>query len=264
MHRTWLYYRRWLCRRWGWLCWRCVWLCRHRGSVLVAVKVSELVHNVVSLWGWTYIFVAKESHALWSVMMLIDNQEHIEAVVNPGSQNIAMSDAVSHDLGISYDLTIQLNMQSANGIVDWSLGLARNIPCQLGDITLYLQIHIICNPAYNILLERPLDVLTSSMVRNFPNEDQTITICNLNSGKISTIPTLPWGKARFWAQQNAAKAPAANFHILLRNWSQIKEKVHLSSNMTLSYFYFLCSSSSYSFRLPAITSLHSILSLFYS
>ena len=80
--------------------------------------MSELVHNVVSLWGWTYIFVAKESHALRSVMMLIDNQEHIEAVVNPGSQNIAISDAVSHDLGISYDLTIQLNMQSANGIVD--------------------------------------------------------------------------------------------------------------------------------------------------
>ena len=51
-------------------------------------------------------------------MMLIDNQEHIEAVIDPGSQIIAMSDAVSHDLGISYDPTIQLNMQSANGTVD--------------------------------------------------------------------------------------------------------------------------------------------------
>ena len=64
------------------------------------------------------LFVAKESHGLQSVMMLINNQEHIEAVIDPGSQIIAMSDTVSHDLGISYDLTIQLNMQSANGTVD--------------------------------------------------------------------------------------------------------------------------------------------------
>ena len=62
-------------------------------------------------------------------MILINNQEHIEAVIDPGSQIIAMSDAVLHDLGISYNLTIQLNMQSANGTVDRSLGLARNVPC---------------------------------------------------------------------------------------------------------------------------------------
>ena len=31
-------------------------------------------------------------------MMLVDNQEYIEAVIDPGSQIIAMSDAVLHDL----------------------------------------------------------------------------------------------------------------------------------------------------------------------
>jgi len=85
-------------------------------------------------------------------MMLINNQTHIKSIINPGSQIIAMSDAVCHNLGLYYDPCIQLNMQSANGIIDKSLGLACNIPCCIGDIALYLQIHVINDPAYNILM----------------------------------------------------------------------------------------------------------------
>ena len=87
-------------------------------------------------------------------------------------------------------------MQSANGTVDKSLGLARNIPCRIGDITLYLQIHVIRDPAYDILMGRPFDVLTESIVRNYANEDQTITICDPNSGEVTTIPTLPRGSRK--------------------------------------------------------------------
>jgi hypothetical protein len=165
------------------------------------------------------LIVAKESHSLRSVMILVDNQELIESVVDPGSQIIAMSDSVCNDLGIPYDPSIRLTMQSANGTVDRSLGLARNIPCRFGEITLYLQIHVIPNPAYDILLGRPFDVLTQSMIKNHSNEDQTITMYDPNSKKVSTIPTLPRGKARFRAQQKAANesAPAINFRILSRN-----------------------------------------------
>ncbi|KAF8233777.1 hypothetical protein L208DRAFT_1265040, partial [Tricholoma matsutake] len=98
------------------------------------------------------LIVTKESHALCSMIMMVDNQENIKAVIDPGSQIIAMSDAVCHNLGLAYDPTIQLNMQSANGAVDFSLGLAQNITCHVGKITLYLQVHVIHNLAYNILM----------------------------------------------------------------------------------------------------------------
>jgi hypothetical protein len=84
-------------------------------------------------------------------------------------------------------------MQSANGEVDQSLGLARNVPMTLGEITLYFQIHVICSPAYDILLGRPFNILTESVVCNFANEDQTITIRDPNSGLHATIPTMPRG-----------------------------------------------------------------------
>ena len=84
--------------------------------------------------------------------MKIDNQIDMECIVDPGSQIIAMSEALCHNLALIYDPTIQLNMQSANGKIDRSLGLVRNVPCQIGTIMLYLQMHMICNPTYDILL----------------------------------------------------------------------------------------------------------------
>jgi hypothetical protein len=87
--------------------------------------------------------VVQESHALQSITMVIDDREEVEGIIDPGSQIIAMSEAVWHDISLAYDLSIKLNMQSANGEVDQSLSLACNVPCKINSITLYLQIHII-------------------------------------------------------------------------------------------------------------------------
>src|SRR3981189_3660515 len=81
--------------------------------------------------------VAKESHALRSIMMVVDGKEEIESIIDPGSQIVVMSEEVCHNLGQIYDSDIKVNMQSANGDVDLSLGLAHNVPCRFGTITLY-------------------------------------------------------------------------------------------------------------------------------
>src|ERR1700690_4172670 len=138
--------------------------------------------------------VAKESHALCSIVIQVDNQKSVESVVDPGSQIIAMSEDVCHSLGLPYDPSIILHMQSANGEVDKSLGLARNVPCTVGSVMLYLQIHVIRSPAYDILLGRPFEVLTESMVQNYSNKDQTITIADPNSNRTVTIPTIARGQ----------------------------------------------------------------------
>src|SRR5229473_8431117 len=101
------------------------------------------------------LVVAKESSALRSIFPRVDHQQIVEAILDPGSQIIAMSEGVCMDLALIYDPTIVLNMQSANGKVNKSLGLARNVPLLIGDITLYVQVHIICSPAYDILLGQP-------------------------------------------------------------------------------------------------------------
>jgi hypothetical protein len=137
--------------------------------------------------------VAKESTAIRSIFALVDASQKKECTVDPGCQVIAMSETACHSLALAYDPRIRLHMESANGTFDWSLGLARNIPFLIGTITLYLQVHIIRSPSYEILLGRPFDVLTESIVRNYSNEDQTITITDPNTGAKSTIPTFARG-----------------------------------------------------------------------
>lgn len=98
------------------------------------------------------LVVAKESSALRSIIPLIDHQQLVECVIDPSSQVIAMLDVICNKLTLIYDPKVVLNMQSANGEIDKYLGLVRNVPFLIGNITLYLQVHIIRNPAYNVLL----------------------------------------------------------------------------------------------------------------
>ena len=140
------------------------------------------------------LFVSKESSAVRSIFAIVDSTRRKECILDPGCQVIAMSEDTCHELSLAYDPEIKLNMQSANGTTDWSLGMARNVPFTIGSITLYMQVHIIRSPAYDILLGRPFDILTQSIVRNFPNEDQTVTITDPNRGQRYTVPTFPRGR----------------------------------------------------------------------
>ncbi|KAF8239080.1 hypothetical protein L208DRAFT_1481697 [Tricholoma matsutake] len=137
-------------------------------------------------------FIAvKESHLIRSVMMNVNGKNPVESVVDLGSLIIAMSKEVCHELGLAYDPSVHILLQSANGGIDESLGLAQNVPCKVGSITIYMQIHIIQNPAYDILLGRPFDVVTKSAVKNWSDESHTITIYDPNSTRSSTILTFP-------------------------------------------------------------------------
>lgn len=181
------------------------------GSIVVPDPYEVYFRNVPQGQIPERMTVAKESHALRSIVMLLDGREKVECIVDPGSQIVAMSEDVCHDLGLTYDPAIRLNMQSANGDVDQSLGLARNIAAKIGEITLYLQIHVIKSPAYDILLGRPFDVLTESTVKNYANENQTITISDPNSKRIVTIPTIPRGPPRHQNNHHAPGCPSSGF-----------------------------------------------------
>ncbi len=112
-----------------------------------------------------------------------------------------MSEEVCHELSLAYDPSIRLNMQSANGSIDQSLGLAKNVPFKIVGINIYMQVHVLRKPAYDILFGRPFDVLTESIVRNYGNEDQTITLHDPNTGQAATIPTIPRGPPKFITKQ---------------------------------------------------------------
>ena len=123
------------------------------------------------------------------------------------SQIILVSNLVVMELGIPYDPTVSISMQSANGTLDKSLGLVRNIPVKFGDLTFYLQMHVFENPPFDILLGRPFDKLTRSVIRNFANNDQTITLVDPNTERTCTLPTRDRTFIRLAREEDRARGP---------------------------------------------------------
>ncbi len=138
--------------------------------------------------------VAKDSQAICSVFSLVNGVEKLESLYDTGSQIISMSEHIADQLGLIYHPDIIINMQSANKQVEKLLGMAKNVPFLFGDIMVYLKVHIIHNPAYDVLLGRPFDVLTSSTVYNNTDGGQVIKIKDLNSLWSTMVPTFPHGQ----------------------------------------------------------------------
>nr|GAT44352.1 predicted protein [Mycena chlorophos] len=68
------------------------------------------------------------------------------------------------------------------------MGLAKNVPFRWGELKLYLQVHVIRDPAYKVLLGRPFDVLTKSRTDHEAGR-QILTLTDPNTGRAWTVPT---------------------------------------------------------------------------
>lgn len=135
------------------------------------------------------LYTATESASLRVVFPIVNGGERVECVVDSGSQIVSMALKLAERLGIIWDPDVRIFMQSASGEMKRSAGLARNVPFLFGDIPVYLQVHIIDQPAYDVLLGRPFDILTESHVKNTTTGTQTLTIREPSSARRCVIPT---------------------------------------------------------------------------
>lgn len=167
-----------------------------KGSLIVGDPVLQYYNDLAPGERPKIIYVAKDSTSLRTVYPLINKSAEEESLLDGGSQILSMSKATANKLGISWDPDIVIHMESANKGVEPTLGLARNVPFQFDDIMLFFQVHIIANPAYSVLLGRPFDTLTESVITNSRDGGQIITITDPNTRKRKTIPTYVRGRPR--------------------------------------------------------------------
>ncbi len=140
------------------------------------------------------VYAAGESLGLQALYPVINGVDREEALLDSGSQIVSMAKSTATTLGITWDPGLTIGMQSAQGHVESTLGLARHVPFDFGGITLLMQVHIINNPAYSILLGRPFDALTESGIQNDRDGGQTITITDPGTKKRLVLPTYERGK----------------------------------------------------------------------
>lgn len=140
------------------------------------------------------IAVARESQGLRAIYPLINRVGETECLLDSGSQIISMGKRVAEMLEVEWDPGITIEMESANRSVEKTLGLARNVPFSCGNITVYLQVHILFNPAYKVLMGRPFDTVTESLVKNEKDGSQCLTLTDPTTGERCVMPTYERGR----------------------------------------------------------------------
>ncbi|KAE9399650.1 hypothetical protein BT96DRAFT_820376, partial [Gymnopus androsaceus JB14] len=115
----------------------------------------------------------------------------VHCVADSGCSIVAMSDATSNALGLSFNPQCRILLQSVNSKTDWTLGIAKDIPFYFNNIIAFLQVHVIDSPTYDVLLGCPFEVLTQAHVQNFLSGNQHYMLTDPNTDKVVMIPTIP-------------------------------------------------------------------------
>jgi hypothetical protein len=166
------------------------------GAVIMDDPVLQYLDSLAPGQEPKQIFTGVSSAALRCVYPNVNRGGEVESIMDSGSQIVSMSSEEAMKLKVPWDPDIRILMQSANGEVEKTLGLARNIPFSFDAITVYLQVHILKSAPYKALLGRPFEILTESVIANSRDGKQTITMTDPYGGARITIPTHARGTVR--------------------------------------------------------------------
>jgi len=150
--------------------------------------------------------VAPDMAHLRVVPAVINGVGEEEVLLDSGSQIVLITKKVAAANKVSWDPSLSIQMQSANGSLSRTCRLARNEPFTLGGVTVLLQVHVMDAAPYTVLLGRPFDTITESIFVNDKEGNQTVCITCPNTGTKVAIPTYKRGElprkvenlANFW------------------------------------------------------------------
>jgi hypothetical protein len=178
-----------------------------KGAVVIPDPVQQYLENLPTGEVPKKIYVAVDTTSLRAIYPMINGLSEEESIVDGGSQIVCMSEETARRLRLVWDPDFVINVQSANTQLEKTLGLAKNVPFRFDDVTLYLQVHIVRQAPYKVLLGRPFDTLTESEVKNTTDGGQTITITDPNTKRRCTIPTSTRGEPRIISKTSRSDFP---------------------------------------------------------
>ena len=140
------------------------------------------------------LVVGKSTEPLRSIYGKINEVGQEELLLDGGSMIVSMAKKVAVQLGLTWDPSIRIRMESSTNHWVRTLGMARNTKFSIGGLTFFLQVHILEDPPYRVLLGRPFETLASTNIQT--NEDGTseVVMTDPNTKKIAVVPTYERGE----------------------------------------------------------------------
>jgi hypothetical protein len=133
--------------------------------------------------------VGSDSIPLRSIFPLVKGKLMVECILDSGCQIVAMNSVIWEKLGNNLQVERALKMEAANSTITETHGRLHNVRFTFDDIDIYLQVQVMPNAPYDILLGRPFYALTECIMKDFANGDQHLTVTDPNTRQCVTIPT---------------------------------------------------------------------------
>jgi hypothetical protein len=102
-----------------------------------------------------------------SLPMWINYTKEEECILDCGVQICSISEDVWNTLKmVPFDPCYHIHMQSANGVVDRTIGLCTNVPLTVSNVTFWVQFQIVKTNAFSVLLGQPFMKLSNMVVNH--------------------------------------------------------------------------------------------------
>jgi hypothetical protein len=136
--------------------------------------------------------VGCDSIPLRSIFLLVEGKLTVECILDSGCQIVAMNSIIWEKFGNNLQVERALKMEAANSTITETHGRLRNIRFTFDDIDIYLQVQVMPNAPYDILLSCPFYTLTECITKDFANGDQHLTVTDPNTRQCVMILTKEW------------------------------------------------------------------------
>jgi hypothetical protein len=152
----------------------------HTSAIRTPVRVCDNCDGSVEM------IVGRDSVPLSSVYPLIAGAHRFENVLDSGSEINGIRQDIWEAIGEPLHGSTMV-MQSANNTQNETVGKLRNLRVTFGDMDLYMQMQVVEDAAYEVLLGKPFFALTRCTSKFFANGDEHITLTDPNTGRMVTI-----------------------------------------------------------------------------
>jgi len=142
----------------------------------------------------SHLIVGKMTEPLRSIYTKINGVGQEECLLDGGSMIVSMSKIVAVQLGLVWDPSVQIDMESASNHINRTLGVARNVAFEVGGLKLFLQVHVLEDPPYRVLLGKPFETLGATTLQTSEDGSAEIVIKDPNTKRIAVVPTYKRGE----------------------------------------------------------------------
>ena len=115
----------------------------------------------------------------------------VECILDSGAQIVIMRRDIWEKLRVPITSSKAMNLEAANSSTTLTMGLVENLPVKMGPITVYLQVQVVQDAPFEVLLGRPFFDVTSCTDISQSGGGHQVTLKDPKTGESYVFPTQP-------------------------------------------------------------------------